>query len=112
MNRIYIPLACLFLIAFITQCTGEFEPDLTGFADIGKPAQLELESQLLSMHSPETYRKHLYNLTTDPSFAGTQENRYVRILAGASPMVAQMVKDLKLQYYTERVNNTPILHGL
>lgn len=41
-----------------------------------------------------------------------QENRYVRILAGASPMVAQMVKDLKLEYYTERVNNTPILHGL
>lgn len=41
-----------------------------------------------------------------------QENRYVRILANASPMVAQMVKDLKIEYFTQRVNNTPILHGL
>ena len=77
MNRIYILFAALILILILTQCTSEFEPDLTGFADAGKPAQLGLESQLLSMHSPETYRKHLYNLTTDPSFAGTQENRYV-----------------------------------
>jgi len=77
MNRIYILLASLVLMLLFTQCRGEFEPDLTGFADSKKPSQLELENRLLSMHDPETYRKHLYNLTTDPSIAGSPENRYV-----------------------------------
>ncbi|WP_340105073.1 M28 family peptidase [Rhodohalobacter sp. 8-1] len=64
-------------ILFFTQCTIDFEPDLTGFSDESKTIQKELERQLLSMNTPEAYRKHLYNLTTDPSFAGTAENRYV-----------------------------------
>ncbi|HRX64037.1 MAG TPA: penicillin-binding protein 2 [Candidatus Absconditabacterales bacterium] len=42
-----------------------------------------------------------------------QENRYVKILSNANPIVAQMVKDLKLEYYQERtLANIPILHGL
>lgn len=42
-----------------------------------------------------------------------QENRYVKILSEANPSVAQMIKDLKLKYYTERTkNNIPILHWL
>jgi len=77
MNRILYLFFSLMLIILFTQCTGEFEPDLTGFSESNKPSQLELEGRLLSMHSPETYRNHLYNLTTDPSFAGTPENDYV-----------------------------------
>ena len=77
MNRIlYLFFSFVFILLF-TQCTGEFEPDLTGFSESNKTAQLELEGRLLSMHSPKTYRNHLYNLTTDPSFAGTPENDYV-----------------------------------
>jgi len=42
-----------------------------------------------------------------------QENRYVKILSNVNPVVAQMVRDLKLEYYTERTkDNVPILHGL
>jgi hypothetical protein len=40
-----------------------------------------------------------------------QENRYVKLLSNANPIVAQMVKDLKLDYYQERTkDNVPILH--
>ncbi|HKL43929.1 MAG TPA: penicillin-binding protein 2 [Candidatus Absconditabacterales bacterium] len=42
-----------------------------------------------------------------------QENRYVKLLSNANPVVAQMVKNLKLEYYQERTkDNVPILHGL
>lgn len=77
MNRSSTLIASFLLLIVLTQCTSEFEPDLTGFFDDGKPAQLDLERQLLSMHNSDTYREHLYNLTTDPSFAGTPDNNYV-----------------------------------
>ncbi len=42
-----------------------------------------------------------------------QENRYVKLLSKANPIVAQMVKDLKIEYYQERTkDNIPIFHGL
>jgi hypothetical protein len=42
-----------------------------------------------------------------------QENRYVKILSNVNPVVAQMVRELKLKYYTERTkDNIPVLHGL
>ncbi len=77
MNR-FTPLLFAFVAIFaITQCSTGFEPELTGFFDDQKTAQLELEVKLLTMHTPEVYRKHLYNLTQTPSFAGTPENRVV-----------------------------------
>jgi len=75
-STIVLLVSALCIILF-TRCSADFDPDYTGFSEEGKLAQEDFESQLLSMHSPETYRKHLYNLTTDPSFAGTPENRYV-----------------------------------
>lgn len=42
-----------------------------------------------------------------------QENRYVRIIADANPVIAQMVREMKIQYYRERTTgNIPLLHGL
>ena len=42
-----------------------------------------------------------------------QENRYVKLLSSVNPIVAQMVKDLKLEYYKEQTkDNVPILHWL
>lgn len=77
MNRKSSFLFALLAIFAFTQCSSDFEPELTGFYDDHKPAQLELERKLLNMHKPEAYREHLYNLTQTPSFAGTPENRVV-----------------------------------
>lgn len=42
-----------------------------------------------------------------------QENRYVKILSDANPIIAQLIKDMKIKYYLERTsNNIPILHWL
>ncbi len=42
-----------------------------------------------------------------------QENRYVKLLSNTNPIVAQMVKDLKIEYYQERTkDNIPIFHWL
>lgn len=42
-----------------------------------------------------------------------QENRYVKILSNTNPLVAQMVKDLKLEYYWEQnKDKIPVLHWL
>lgn len=41
-----------------------------------------------------------------------QENRYVRILNDANPIIAQDIKDLKNTYYGTLINRVPILHGL
>lgn len=42
-----------------------------------------------------------------------QENRYVRIITDANPIIAQMVRELKIEYYKERTAwNVPLLHGL
>ena len=77
MKRISTAFFALLSLLLFTQCTTEFTPQLDGFFHSEKPSQLELEEQLLTMHSPETYREHLYNLTQTPAFAGQPENREV-----------------------------------
>lgn len=42
-----------------------------------------------------------------------QENRYVKIISDANPLIAQQIKDLKLKYYQVRSKDRiPLLHGL
>ncbi len=42
-----------------------------------------------------------------------QENRYVKIISDANPLIAQEIKDLKLKYYQVRSKDKiPLLHGL
>lgn len=77
MKRISTAFFALLSLLFFTQCTTEFTPHLDGFFHGEKSSQLELEEQLLTMHSPETYREHLYKLTQTPAFAGQPENREV-----------------------------------
>ncbi|NBC27745.1 MAG: M28 family peptidase [Bacteroidetes bacterium] len=77
MNRSFTLLLLLFCAVTLLHCTSEVEPELSGFFEDQKADQLELEQKLLSMHSPEVYRRHLYNLTKTPAFAGQPENREV-----------------------------------
>jgi hypothetical protein len=40
-----------------------------------------------------------------------QEYRYIKLLSNVNPVVAQMVKDLKLEHYNETTKDKiPILH--
>jgi len=40
-----------------------------------------------------------------------QENRYVKIISDANPLIAQQIKDLKLKYYQNRSKDKiPLLH--
>jgi hypothetical protein len=42
-----------------------------------------------------------------------QENRYVKILSATNPIIAQMVKDMKLKYYQVRsIDKIPLLNAL
>lgn len=42
-----------------------------------------------------------------------QENRYVRIMTDTNPIIAQEIKKLKQQYYSQRTaDKVPLLHGL
>lgn len=42
-----------------------------------------------------------------------QENRYVKLISDANPMIAQDIKELKVQYYQERNRDKiPLFHGL
>lgn len=42
-----------------------------------------------------------------------QENRYVKIISDANPLIAQQIKNLKLKYYqTRSKDRIPLLHGL
>jgi len=42
-----------------------------------------------------------------------QENRYVKIISDANPLIAQQIKDLKIKHYQERSKDRiPLLHGL
>ncbi len=42
-----------------------------------------------------------------------QENRYVKIISDANPLIAQEIKDMKLKYYqTRSKDRIPLLHGL
>ena len=56
---------------------------------------------------------YLKNYTDFDKNFRKQENRYVKLLSNVNPMIAQMVKDLKINYYQERTkDNIPIFHGL
>lgn len=47
------------------------------------------------------------------SYFQKQEYRYIKLLSNVNAVVAQMVKDLKNQYYSEKTpDNVPILHWL
>ena len=73
-----IRLSLIFLFTLLlTACSTEYRSDLPGFFTDSKPAQHELEQQLLQMHTAETYRGHLYNLTREPNVAGTPGNQRV-----------------------------------
>ncbi|TVP99690.1 MAG: M28 family peptidase [Balneolaceae bacterium] len=50
---------------------------LYGFHQSDVRKQFEFEQQLIQLHKPETYRKHLYNLTQHPHIAGTENSRLV-----------------------------------
>jgi N-acetylated-alpha-linked acidic dipeptidase len=50
---------------------------LKGFSSRGTVSQLALEQMLVDLHTPETYRRHLFELTREPNVAGTQGNRNV-----------------------------------
>jgi len=42
-----------------------------------------------------------------------QENRYVKIISDANPLIAQQIKNMKLKYYqTRSKDKIPLLHGL
>ncbi len=56
------------------------------------------------------YLSHFPNL--EKSFY-EQENRYVKLISDANPLIAQQIKDLKLKYYTTRSRDKiPLLHWL
>lgn len=50
---------------------------LKGFTPRGTVSQLALEQMLIDLHKPETYRRHLFELTREPNVSGTQGNRNV-----------------------------------
>ncbi len=64
-------LSILIIALLLVQCTREYTSELPGFFNDSKPAQHEVEEMLLQMHTPETYRNHLYELTQELTVAGT-----------------------------------------
>jgi len=71
--------SCLYLL-HVSCATAQHLPEvqeLTGFHPDIVERQLDLEQFLIGHHSPETYRKHLYNLTQNPNVAGTEHSREV-----------------------------------
>ena len=50
---------------------------LKGFSSDRTIQQLALEQMLIDLHKPETYRRHLFELTREPNVAGTELNRDV-----------------------------------
>ena len=77
MRRSILLLFTFLCLSVFSTCTSGTELTINGYSEDQKQAQLELEGKLLSMHTPETYREHLYNLTQTPAFAGQEENREV-----------------------------------
>lgn len=68
-----IPVLLFFLLPQLLTAQSELE----GFRQDRVAAQLELEQKLIESHTPEQYRKHLYNLTQHPHIAGTENSRKV-----------------------------------
>lgn len=64
-------------ISTVSAQTGQSVEALKGFTSRGTVSQLALEQTLIDLHKPETYRRHLFELTREPNVAGTQENRNV-----------------------------------
>ena len=71
MHSKFSPLSLLIAVLLLIQCTQEHTSELPGFFNDSKTAQYELEQLLLDMHTPQTYRNHLFNLTQEPTVAGT-----------------------------------------
>jgi N-acetylated-alpha-linked acidic dipeptidase len=71
MHSKFSKLSLLLFTLFLVQCRGGYQPELTGFSDDSKSSQIDLERKLLQMNSPDTYRTHLFNLTQEPTVAGT-----------------------------------------
>jgi len=56
---------------------------------------------------------YLQNFSNIDKVFSIQENRYVKIISEANPLIAQQIKELKMKYYQERSKDRiPILHGL
>jgi cell division protein FtsI/penicillin-binding protein 2 len=56
---------------------------------------------------------YLQNMTTINNVFYPQENRYVKLVSEANPMIAQKIKELKLKYYqTQSRDRIPLFHGL
>ena len=56
---------------------------------------------------------YLPNFPNIESLFTQQENRYVKIISDANPLIAQDIKDLKLTYYqTQSKDKIPLFHGL
>ncbi|MFU8812524.1 MAG: M28 family peptidase [Balneolaceae bacterium] len=67
----------ILLLAITAGCQSAPEPERTGFFASSLADQTALEEQLLTMHTPDTYRHHLQQLTQHPTIAGMESNRYV-----------------------------------
>lgn len=56
---------------------------------------------------------YLNNFPNLEKIFSQQENRYVKIISDANPLIAQQIKDLKLKYYQTRSRDRiPLLHWL
>jgi N-acetylated-alpha-linked acidic dipeptidase len=64
-------------VSSLTAQSGQSQERLKGFTSNGTVNQLALEQMLVDLHKPETYRRHLFELTREPNVAGTQGNRNV-----------------------------------
>jgi len=61
-------------ISTISAQSSQSVETLKGFTSSGTVSQLALEQMLVDLHQPETYRRHLFELTREPNVAGTQGN--------------------------------------
>ncbi|MEI6773823.1 MAG: hypothetical protein WCL18_03230 [bacterium] len=54
---------------------------------------------------------YLNNFPNLEKIFSQQENRYVKIISDANPLIAQKIKDLKLKYYqTRSKDRIPLFH--
>ena len=86
------------LISTIHAQTIELPAQLTGFVNDRVSVQVDFEQQLIEYHQPETYRRHLFNLTQDPNIAGTPGSERVieyitEVMAAAGLDVSHYVYD-------------------
>ena len=71
-----------------------------------KKDSIPLQKLLIKYGHPEQAMNIQY-------FFKNQENRYVKIITDANPLIAQTIKDLKLLYYqTRNASKIPLLHSV